>query len=66
MTAYWCRFLDKGGRVYASEKLVAQSDAEAVAKVRAILGGEKRGSFELWDGTRQVDVEAAQTSEGAC
>jgi hypothetical protein len=66
MTAYWCRFLDKGGRVYASEKLIAQSDAEAVGKARAILGGNERVSFELWDGTRQVDVEAAQTKEGAC
>jgi hypothetical protein len=66
MTAYWCRFLDKGGRVYASEKLVAQSDAEAVVKVRAILGEVERGSFELWDGARQVDVEAAQADQRAC
>ena len=66
MTAYWCRFLDRSGRVYASERVVARSDAEAVAKVRAILGKDERGSFELWDGAREVDVEAAQTDQRAC
>jgi len=66
MTAYWCRFLDRSGRVYASEKVVARSDAEAVAKVRAIPPDGERVAFELWAGTRRVDVEAAEQNERAC
>jgi len=55
MADYWCRFIDSRGRVYASEKLTARDDADAVAKVRAILR-DARESFELWDGSRRVDI----------
>ena len=65
MTAYWCRFLDSRGRVYASEKLVARNDAEAVAKARAILGDDPRAAFELWDGRRRVDIEQYEDNERA-
>jgi hypothetical protein len=46
--------------------VVARSDAEAVAKVRAIPPDGDRVAFELWDGARRVDIEAAETKEGAC
>lgn len=65
MTAYWCRFLDGRGRVYASEKLIARSDAEAVAKVRALPPDGERVAFELWDGARRVDIDEVQESERA-
>lgn len=55
MTDYWCRFLDARLRVYASEKLVARDDAEALAKARAIPLRSHDDSFELWDGKRLVD-----------
>ncbi len=57
MTDYWCRFVDSRGRVYASEKLVARNDAEAIAKARAIPLRTRDDSFELWDGSRLVDLE---------
>ena len=66
MTAYWCRFLDRRGRVYASERVVARSDAEAVAKVRAIPDDGERVAFELWDGARRVAVEQFEENERAC
>ena len=66
MTAYWCRFLDRRGRVYASEKLVARNDAEAVAKVRALPDDGERIAFELWDGRRRVAVEQFEENESAC
>lgn len=66
MTAYWCRFLDSRGRVYASEKLVAQNDAEAVAKVRALPPDGERVAFELWEGMRRVHIEEVEQNEGAC
>jgi len=65
MTAYWCRFLDRRGRVYASEKLVARNDAEAVAKVRALPDDGERVAFELWDGARRVAVEEVEDNERA-
>ena len=33
------------------------SDAEAVAKARAIAHDEHLAGFELWDGSRRVDIE---------
>jgi hypothetical protein len=63
MTAYWCRFIDSRGRIFASEKLVASSDAEAVAKVRAILSDDPNALFELWDGSRRIDIEQVERSE---
>jgi hypothetical protein len=65
MAEYWCRFIDSCGRVYASEKLTARDDAEAVAKARVILL-DKRDSFELWEGARLVDVGRALQGERAC
>jgi len=56
MTEYWCRFIDSRGRVFASEKLVAPSDAAAVAKVRAILADDPNTLFELWEGARRIDT----------
>jgi hypothetical protein len=56
MPEYWCRFLDGRGRVLSSEKLIAANDAEAIAKVRAIILAENRNGFELWDGARNVDT----------
>jgi hypothetical protein len=55
MTDYWLRFLDSRLRVYASEKLTARDDAEALAKARAIPLRHHDDSFELWDGRRLVD-----------
>jgi hypothetical protein len=49
MPAYWCRFLDGHGRVISSEKLVAANDADALAKVHAIVEAENRNGFELLD-----------------
>jgi len=63
MTAYWCRFIDSRGRVFASEKLVASSDAEAVAKVRAILSYDPNALFELWEGARRIDIAEIERSE---
>ncbi|HKT19510.1 MAG TPA: hypothetical protein VJR47_15790 [Stellaceae bacterium] len=57
MTDYWCRFVDSRGRIYASEKLVARDDAEAIAKAREIPLRSSGDSFELWDGKRHVDLE---------
>ena len=57
MTAYWCRFLDSRGRAISSEKMVCANDAEAVAKARAIVQDEHLAGFELWDGSRRVDIE---------
>ncbi len=65
MAEYWCRFIDHRGRLYASEKLTARNDREAVAKARAILI-DKSDSFELWEGARLVDVERALQGERAC
>lgn len=63
MAEYWCRFIDNRGRVYASEKLMARNDGEAVAKARAIALSD---SFELWEGSRLVDIERAHLNERAC
>jgi hypothetical protein len=49
MPAYWCRFLDGRGRIISSEKVVAADDAEALAKVHAIIEAENRNGFELLD-----------------
>lgn len=57
MTDYWCRFVDSRGRIYASEKLVARDDAEAIAKARRIPLRGAGDSFELWDGRRHVDID---------
>ena len=59
MSEYWCRFLDSRGRVISSEKVVAANDADAIAKVRAIVLAENRNGFEIWDGSRHVDTEHA-------
>jgi hypothetical protein len=58
MPEYWCRFLDGRGRVLSSEKLIAATDEDAIAKVRAIVLAENRNGFELWDGTRNVDTSS--------
>ena len=60
MSEYWCRFLDSRGRAISSEKMVCASDAEAVAKARAIIHAEKMAAFELWAGSRRVDIEALE------
>jgi hypothetical protein len=57
MVEYWCRFLDGHGRVISAEKLIAANDADAIAKVRAIVLAENRNGFELWEGSRLVDTE---------
>ena len=57
MAEYWCRFIDRKGRVYASEKLIATDDAEAVAKARAITLRDPEDGFELLQGSRQVPIE---------
>jgi hypothetical protein len=57
MKAYWCRFLDGHGRVISAEKIICANDAEAVAKVRAIVRAENRNGFEIWEGSRLVDSE---------
>lgn len=59
MPDYWCRFLDGRGRVISSEKLVAANDADAIAKVRAVVLAENRNGFEIWDGSRHVDTDHA-------
>ena len=63
MTEYWCRFIDSRGRVFASEKVVASSDLAAVAKVRVILSGDRNVLFELWEGSRRIDLEQIERSE---
>ena len=63
MAEYWCRFIDSRGRVYASEKLIARNDGDAVSKARAIALSD---SFELWEGARLVDIERAHLNERAC
>jgi hypothetical protein len=65
MAEYWCRFIDNRGRVLASEKLSARDDAEAVAKARAIVLEDKRDSFELWEGSRPIDIARALLSARA-
>jgi hypothetical protein len=65
MTEYWCRFIDSRGRVFASEKMVAASDAEAVARVRAILLDDPDALFELWEGARRIDIAEVERSERA-
>ncbi len=62
MAEYWCRFLDGRGRVVSSEKLIAANDADAIAKLRAIVVAENRNGFELWDGARRVDIDASEHS----
>jgi len=57
MTVYWCRFLDREGRVYAAEKLVCADLEEALTKARSILQGGEGVSFEIWDRTRRIHVE---------
>jgi hypothetical protein len=57
MKVYWCRFLDGRGRVISAEKMTCANDAEAVAKVRAIVVAENRNGFEIREGSRVVDTE---------
>ena len=61
MSEYWCRWLDGHGRVISSEKMVCRDDDEAIAKVKAIVFAENRNGFELWDGSRLVDIEQARS-----
>lgn len=58
VNTYWCRFLDSRGRLYSSEKLVCETDQEALAKVRAFVLPNNRDSVEIWRGTRRVDTES--------
>jgi hypothetical protein len=60
MVEYWCRFLDGHGRIISAEKLIAADDADAIAKVRAIVLAENRNGFEIWEGSRLVDTEKAR------
>ena len=57
MAIYWCRFLDREGRVYAAEKLVCADLETAVEKARGIIA--KRGN----DGSMTIAVSDLRTTE---
>lgn len=57
MAVYWCRFLDREGRVFAAEKFVCADVEEASEKGRKILLEGEGVGFEIWEGTRQVHIE---------
>lgn len=59
MTNYWCRFLDRGNRAYAGEKICCADIAEAIAKARLILCEGEGIGFELWENSRRVYTERA-------
>ncbi|MGH7034588.1 MAG: hypothetical protein ACREFL_12730 [Stellaceae bacterium] len=57
MAIYWCRFLDREGRVYAAEKLVCADLETAVEKARGIVARGEGYGFEIWDQARRVHIE---------
>jgi len=57
MAIYWCRFLDREGRVYAAEKLVCADLETAVETARGIIARGEGYGFESWDQARRVHIE---------
>jgi hypothetical protein len=57
MAVYWCRFLDREGRVYAAEKFVCGDIEQAIVKARTILLDSEGIGFEIWEHSRRIYIE---------
>jgi hypothetical protein len=57
---YQCYFLGEGRVIVGRQDFPANNDEEAIAKARALLLANKLHGYELWEGLRVVDKEAAE------
>jgi len=65
MPVYWCRFFDERGGVVAAERLCADSDSSAIAKLKTIFAHHPAITCEMRDGKRIVTRESSeQTRHG--
>ncbi len=64
MLGYRCFFFDPYWRLLASRDFHAGSDAEAIAKARALTSEHKPHGIELWQAMRQVHRESLQDAHG--
>ncbi len=61
MAVYWCRFLDREGRVYGAEKFICANVEAAIAKARSILVDGEGCGFEIWEHATRVHLEQPST-----
>jgi len=57
MAEYWCRFLDRDGRVFAAERVICTDLEDAKSKARSILLTGDGVGFEVWEQDRRIFVE---------
>ena len=60
MPVYWCRFFDERGGVVAGERLCADDDSIAIAKLKMIFAHHPATTCEMRDGKRIVTRESSE------
>lgn len=60
-TSYTCYFFDQDVRLAGQECFHANSDADAIARAKALSFERKSSQFELWESMRYVRSEAAES-----